>query len=229
MNSLERLEILVGSKGIEALKKANVLIMGIGGVGSICVEALVRSGVGSITLVDGDVVEISNINRQLPALTSTVGKYKAEVMAERIADINPQCNIKYHCKMWTNESEFINLKEYDYVVDAIDSFNHKMDLIEKCTLNNITIISSMGAGGRLDGSQFEVTDIKKTYNDPLAKKVRYELKKRDIKNLKVVFSKELPIKAKEGTIGSAMFAVSSAGLLLAGEVIKDLIGDIDGL
>ena len=228
-DSLQRLEILLGEDAIEKLSQASVLVMGVGGVGSICAEAIARSGVGYITLVDGDVVEVSNINRQLPALHSTIGKPKAEVMAERLKDINPEAKIVSHTKMWSKESKFIDLSDYDYVVDAIDSFTHKMDLIEGCKTKGINIISSMGAGGRLDGSQYEVCDIKKTYNDPLAKKARYELKKRGITSLKVVFSKELPQKAQNGPIGSAMFAVSVAGLQLAGEVIKDLSkGDIDG-
>lgn len=223
----ERLEILVGEQAILKLAQSKVLVMGVGGVGSICAEALARSGVGNITLVDGDCVEISNINRQIPALHSTVGRYKAEVMAERVRDINPEAKIAAYSHMWKKESGFLELPDYDYVIDAIDSFAAKMDLIEACVKNDINIISSMGAGGRLDGTQYEVCDIKKTYNDPLAKKVRYELKKRGIYKLKVVFSKELPIKAKRGPIGSAMFAVSVAGLLMAGEVIKDLTGDID--
>ena len=223
----ERLQILVGEQALAKLAKSNVLVMGVGGVGSICAEALARSGVGNIALVDGDRVEISNINRQIPALHSTVGRYKAEVMAERLRDINPEAKINAYSLMWEKNSDFVDLADYDYVIDAIDSFAAKMDLIETCVKNDIDIISSMGAGGRLDGTQYEVCDIKKTYNDPLAKKVRYELKKRGINKLKVVFSKELPVKAKEGPIGSAMFAVSVAGLLMAGKAIKDLIGDID--
>ncbi len=223
----ERLEILIGEQAVSKLAQSKVLVMGVGGVGSVCAEALARSGVGDMTLVDGDSVEISNINRQIPALHSTVGKYKAEVMAERLLDINPDAEIAAHSIMWEKDSDFVKLADYDYVIDAIDSFAAKMDLIQTCVENAIKIISSMGAGGRLDGTQYEVCDIKKTYNDPLAKKVRYELKKRGINKLKVVFSKELPIKAKGGPIGSAMFAVSVAGLLMAGEVIKDLIGDIN--
>jgi tRNA A37 threonylcarbamoyladenosine dehydratase len=226
-NPQERLEILLGEKAIARLATSKVLVMGVGGVGSICSEALVRSGVGNIMLIDGDTVEISNINRQIPALHSTVGRYKAEVMAERLRDINPQAKIESHNLMWAKDSDFVNLADYDYIIDAIDSFAAKMDLIDICTKSGINIISSMGAGGRVDGTKYEVCDIKKTYNDPLAKKVRYELKKRGINKLKVVFSKELPVKAKDGPIGSAMFAVSVAGLLLAGEVIKDLTGDID--
>jgi len=227
MHAQSRLEILIGEKGISKLENSKALIMGVGGVGSICAEALARSGVGSITLVDGDVVEVSNINRQLPALTSTIGMCKAEAMAERLKDINPKAEVIYHSMMWLKDSTFLELKEFDYVIDAIDSFRDKMDLIEFCIKNDINIISSMGAGGRLNGSTFEVTDISKTYNDPLAKKVRGELRKRKIDKLKVVFSKELPIKASNGPIGSAMFAVSCAGLLIAGEVVKDLIGDIN--
>ncbi len=229
MSQTERLEILIGRAKTTALKQSKVLVVGVGGVGSICAEALARSGVGTIVLVDSDVVEESNINRQIPALTSTIGQYKAEVMAKRLKDINPEAEVCYYCEVWTKDSSYLDLNNFDYIVDAIDSFNHKMDLIEKCVNDDVKIISSMGAGGRLNGNMFEVADIKKTYNDPLAKKVRHELKKRNIENLKVIFSKELPVKVKEGPIGSAMFAVSCAGLLLAGEVIKDLIGDIDGL
>lgn len=227
MHAQSRLEILIGEKRISKLENSKTLIMGVGGVGSICAEALARSGVGSITLVDGDVVEVSNINRQLPALTSTIGKYKAEVMADRLNDINPDATIMCHIMMWSIDSDFLKLNEYDYVIDAIDSFKDKMDLIEYCIKNDINIISSMGAGGRLNGAKFEIADINKTYNDPLAKKVRGELRKRKIDKLKVVFSKELPIKASNGPVGSAMFAVSCAGLLIAGEVVKDLIGDIN--
>ena len=221
----KRLEILLGEEALEKFSQANVLVVGVGGVGSVCAEALARSAVGSITLVDGDIVEASNINRQIPALSSTVGQPKAQIMAERLRDINPEAKITVFAKMWSKQSDFVNLRDYDYVVDAIDSFSQKMDLIEQCKASEVNIISSMGAGGRLDGSKFEVCDIKKTYNDPLAKKVRAELKKRGIASLKVVFSKELPVKAGTGPIGSAMFAVSVAGLLLAGEVIKDIIGD----
>ncbi len=227
MSAHERLEILIGKHGISAIKKAKVLVMGVGGVGSICAEALVRSGISDITLVDGDVVEESNINRQIPATKSTIGRPKAEIMADRLRDIYPDAKITFYHEMWHKNSEFINLYEYDYVVDAIDSFKDKIDLIEECKTKEINIISSMGAGGRLDGSKFEVTDIKKTYNDPLAKKVRSELKKRRIDKLKVVFSTELPKKAQKGPIGSAMFAVSCAGLIIAGEVVKDLLGEFN--
>ncbi len=223
MHAQSRFELLVGKDAIEKLKQSSVVIFGVGGVGSICAEAIARSGVGNIALIDGDIVDITNVNRQLPALHSTIGNKKAKVMAQRLKDINPQANITYINKMWSKDSDFINLKDYNYVIDAIDSFKDKIDLIETCVINEISIISSMGAGGRLRGDMFEVSDISKTYNDPLAKKVRVELRKRNINNLKVVFSKELPIKAKEGTIGSAMYALSCAGLLLAGEAISDLI------
>ena len=164
------------------------------------------------------------MNRQLSALDSTIGNKKAKVMANRLKDINPQGNITYFSRMWSKESDFINLKDYNYVIDAIDSFKDKIDLIEQCVKNEINIISSMGAGGRLKGDLFELSDISKTYNDPLAKKVRVELRKRGINNLKVVFSSELPIKAKEGCIGSAICAVSSAGLLMAQQALSYITG-----
>lgn len=219
-----RLEILVGEDAMNNIKNAKVAIFGVGGVGSICAEAIARSGVGNITIIDGDIVDITNINRQLPALHSTIGKDKAEVMAKRLKDINPDAKITYHNEMWSNDKNFIDLTSFDFVIDAIDSFKNKIDLIELCTQNNVKIISSMGAGGRLKGDMFEVSDISKTYNDPLAKKVRYELRKRGITKLRVVFSRELPIKPKDGIIGSAMYAVSCAGLLLAGQVITELTG-----
>lgn len=223
MHPQTRLEILIGNEAINRMKNASVAIFGVGGVGSICAEALARSGVGNITIIDGDIVDITNINRQLPALHSTIGKDKATVMAERLKDINPDANVTYHSEMWSKDKTFIDLQEYDYVIDAIDDFKNKIDLIELCTQNDIRIISSMGAGGRLRGDMFEISDISKTYNDPLAKKVRYELRKRGITKLRVVFSRELPIKPVDGTIGSAMFAVSCAGLLLAGGVITELM------
>ncbi|MCK5128878.1 MAG: ThiF family adenylyltransferase, partial [Clostridiales bacterium] len=203
-------------------------VFGVGGVGSVCAEALARCGVGEITIVDGDIVDITNINRQLPSLHSTIGDDKASVMAKRLKDINTVARIVHHNKMWSKDSAFVNLEEYDYVIDAIDAFRDKIDLIETCINKDIMIISSMGAGGRVKGEMFEISDISKTYNDPLAKKVRTELRKRGIDKLKVVFSKELPIKAIDGVVGSAMFAVASTGLLLAQAVISDLIGEKDG-
>jgi tRNA A37 threonylcarbamoyladenosine dehydratase len=219
-----RLEILVGNDVINRIKSTKVAIFGVGGVGSICAEAMARSGVGNITIIDGDIVDITNMNRQIPALHSTIGQKKAMVMAERLKDINPNANITYHDEMWSREKSFVDLQNFDYVIDAIDDFKNKIDLIQLCIQKEVKIISSMGAGGRLRGDMFEVSDISKTYNDPLAKKVRYELRKRGINKLRVVFSTELPKKPVDGTIGSAMHAVSCAGLLLAGGVINELIG-----
>ncbi|WP_270646442.1 tRNA threonylcarbamoyladenosine dehydratase [Paeniclostridium hominis] len=230
-NFRTRTALIVGNEGVEKLKNSNVLIFGVGGVGSFAAEAIARAGVGKMTIVDFDDVDITNINRQLPALHSTVGKDKVDVMKERILDINPDINIKAIKAMYTAEnSDELLSGDYDYVVDAIDMVSSKIHLIESCVKKNLTIISSMGMGNKLDPTKIVVTDIHKTQMCPLAKVVRKELRDRKIKKLKVVYSTEKPIELKERimngkkiTPGSISFVPSVAGLTIASVVINDLI------
>ena len=226
-----RTALIVGNEGVEKLKNSNVLIFGVGGVGSFAAEAIARAGVGKMTIVDFDDVDITNINRQLPALHSTVGKDKVDVMKERIIDINPDIDIKAIKAMYTAEnSDELLSGDYDYVVDAIDMVSSKIHLIESCVKKNLTIISSMGMGNKLDPTKIVVTDIHKTQMCPLAKVVRKELRDRKIKKLKVVYSTEKPVELKERimngkkiTPGSISFVPSVAGLTIASVVINDLI------
>ena len=224
MNNLfSRTSLLIGEDALLKLKNKHIAIFGIGGVGSYVLEALARCGVGKLTIVDKDVVDITNINRQLIALNSTIGKPKVEVAKSRVLDINPVATV-YDKNIFFNTetlNEF-NFNDFDYIVDAIDTVTSKLLLIEKAKEFNIPIISSMGTGGKLNPSLFEVTDINKTHTCPLAKVMRKELKEREIYKLKVVFSPEKPIKASE-IIPSISFVPSSAGLLIASEVVKDLI------
>lgn len=230
-NFRTRTALIVGNEGVEKLKNSNVLIFGVGGVGSFAAEAIARAGVGKMTIVDFDDVDITNINRQLPALHSTVGKDKVDVMKERILDINPDINIKAIKAMYTAEnSDELLSGDYDYVVDAIDMVSSKIHLIESCVKKNLTIISSMGMGNKLDPTKIVVTDIHKTQMCPLAKVVRKELRDRKIKKLKVVYSTEKPVELKERimngkkiTPGSISFVPSVAGLTIASVVINDLI------
>ncbi|MBC6002270.1 MAG: tRNA threonylcarbamoyladenosine dehydratase [Paeniclostridium sordellii] len=230
-NFRTRTALIVGNEGVEKLKNSNVLIFGVGGVGSFAAEAIARAGVGKMTIVDFDDVDITNINRQLPALHSTVGKDKVDVMKERILDINPDIDIKAIKSMYTAEnSDELLSGDYDYVVDAIDMVSSKIHLIESCVKKNLTIISSMGMGNKLDPTKIVVTDIHKTQMCPLAKVVRKELRDRKIKKLKVVYSTEKPIELKERimngkkiTPGSISFVPSVAGLTIASVVINDLI------
>ena len=218
-----RTELLLGKEGVEKLKNARVAVFGIGGVGGYVVEALVRSGVGTLDLIDKDVVSESNINRQIIALHSTVGQFKTEVAAKRAIDINPNVIINVHNVFYLPE----NAQDFDfsqYVVDAIDTVSGKIALIEQAKANNVPIISSMGAGNKLDPAAFEVSDITKTSVCPLAKVMRRELKKRGIDGVKVLYSEELPV-IKTQTPASISFVPSVAGLLIAGEVIKDLLKD----
>lgn len=230
-NFRTRTALIVGNEGVEKLKNSNVLIFGVGGVGSFAAEAIARAGVGKMTIVDFDDVDITNINRQLPALHSTVGKDKVDVMKERILDINPDIDIKAIKAMYTakNSDELLS-GDYDYVVDAIDMVSSKIHLIESCVKKNLTIISSMGMGNKLDPTKIVVTDIHKTQMCPLAKVVRKELRDRKIKKLKVVYSTEKPVELKERimngkkiTPGSISFVPSVAGLTIASVVINDLI------
>lgn len=229
-NQFSRTEILIGKKGIEKLNKAKVVVFGIGGVGSYVVEALARIGVGHLILVDFDKVDITNLNRQIEATHSTIGKLKIEVMKERILDINPNAKVEiYKPDEIEDGEENIIDNTITYVVDAIDTMTSKLKIIEKAKKENVPIISATGTGNKLDPTMFEVEDIYKTSVCPVCKILRKELKNRGIKDLKVVYSKELPVKPQierettEKTIGSISFVPSVAGLIIAGEVVKDII------
>ena len=226
-NWLNRTEYLIGKEPIEKLKNVHVAVFGLGGVGSYTIEALARSGIGHLTLVDKDVVDITNINRQLIADTTTVGKLKVDIAKERLLKINPNLEISIHPTFYdsTKAEEFF-ATSYDYIIDAIDTVSSKLSLVEEAFKRHIPIISCMGTGNKLDPTQFEVSDITKTSVCPLAKVMRKELKERDISHLKVVYSKEIPKRFDEEhkqTPASISFVPSVAGLILASEVIKDLI------
>ncbi len=216
---------LIGQAAVDRLAASRVILFGVGGVGSFAAEALCRAGVGRIALVDGDTVSESNLNRQLVALTSTIGLPKAEVMKARMLDINPDAEvIAYNLFYDAATADTISLSEFDYVVDAIDSVSSKLLLISRCHELNIPCISCMGAGNKLDPAQFEVADISKTSVCPLARVMRRELKNRGILHHKVVYSKEQPVNPDgQRTPASISFVPSSAGLLLAGAVIRDLM------
>ncbi len=226
-----RTALLIGEEGVEKLKKARVAVFGIGGVGGFVVEALVRSGVGQLDLIDNDTVSVSNINRQIIALHSTIGRKKTEVAAERARDINPAVVVRTHNLFYLPETAAsFDFSKYDYIVDAIDTVSGKISIVERAKSCNVPVISSMGAGNKLDGGAFEVTDISKTSVCPLARVMRRELKKRGIERLKVAYSKEEPIASEcvdeesgKKIPGSIAFVPSIVGLLIAGEVIKDLI------
>lgn len=229
MEELQRTEALIGKEALDKLALKKVIVFGIGGVGGHACEALARCGLSTLDLVDGDVVSVSNINRQIVALRSTVGKYKAEVMKERIADISEKTQVKAYNVFFSEETKhLIDLSKYDYIVDAIDTVSSKLLLIEMAKELNVPIISSMGAGNKLNPCAFKVADIYKTSVCPLARAMRTELKKRGIKSLKVVFSDEPPYTS--GTLengkrvpSSISFVPSTAGLVIASEVVKDLI------
>ncbi|BDA99956.1 tRNA threonylcarbamoyladenosine dehydratase [Clostridium botulinum] len=231
-NWLQRTEFLIGKEAIEKLNKSKVVVLGVGGVGSFVIEALVRSGVGNITIVDNDTIDITNINRQIHANLNTVGKSKVEVMKERILSINPNCNVKTH-EVFINKdniSEIVD-KDTDYVVDAIDTASSKILSIVWCDKNNINIISSMGTANKLHPTKLKIADIYDTKVCPLAKIMRYELRKRNIKSLKVLYSEETPIKNNNRplndkgrpTPASIAFVPPCAGLIIAGEVVRDII------
>lgn len=230
METFSRTEALIGKDALEKLKSTRVAVFGLGGVGGYVVEALVRSGVGALDIIDNDVVSASNINRQIIALHSTVGRQKTEVMRQRIQDINPDCIVRaYNTFFLPENAEQFNFSAYDYVVDAIDTVSGKIALIERATASKTPVISSMGTGNKLCGGAFEVADISKTSVCPLARVMRRELKKRGIEHVKVVYSKEDPKegfgKSENGKSipASISFVPPMAGLLIAGEVIKDLI------
>lgn len=248
LNQFSRTELLIGQEGMERLKNARVAVFGIGGVGGYVVEALVRSGVGTLDLIDDDKVCLTNINRQIFATRKTVGKYKVDVARERILEINPDTKVNIYKTFYLPDTaEQFDFSQYDYIVDAIDTVSGKLQLVEQAEKAGTPIISSMGAGNKMDPTAFEVTDIYKTSICPLAKVMRRELKKRGIKKLKVVYSKEKPLVPIDdmaiscktncicppGTVrkctqrrqvpGSNAFVPSVVGLIIAGEVVKDLI------
>lgn len=234
LNQFSRTELLFGSKAIEKFRNSRVAVFGIGGVGGFAAEALVRSGIGEIDLIDNDKITLTNLNRQIYALHSTVGRYKTEAARERIYDINPNVTVNTYNTFFLPEtsSEF-DFTVYDYVIDAIDTVTGKIEIILKAQEAGVAVISSMGAGNKLDPTALEVADIYKTSVCPLAKTMRRELKKRGVKGLKVVYSREKPltplfdIKSEENSSrrslpGSTAFVPSVAGLIIAGEVLKDI-------
>ena len=248
LTQFSRTELLFGKEAMDKLAGSKVAVFGIGGVGGYVCEALVRSGVGAFDLIDDDKVCLTNLNRQIIATRSTVGKYKTDVMRDRMLDINPKVDVEVHkCFFLPENADDFPWDSYDYVVDAVDTVTAKIALVMKCKEKNIPIISSMGAGNKLDGSQFKVADIYKTKVCPLAKVMRRELKKRGVKKLKVVYSEEIPTRPIEDMAiscrnhcicppgaehkcterrdipGSVAFVPSVAGLIIAGEVAKDLI------
>lgn len=220
----ERTELLLGKEAMEKLAASRVAVFGIGGVGGYVCEALVRSGVGAFDLVDNDKVCLTNLNRQIIATRKTIGKYKTEVMKERMLEINPEADVRIHqCFFLPENGAAFPFEEYDYVVDAVDTVTAKIELVMRSQAAGVPVISSMGAGNKLDGSQFRVADIYKTRMCPLAKVMRRELKKRGVEKLKVVYSEEEPIRTERRDIpGSVAFVPSVAGLIIAGEVVKDL-------
>lgn len=248
LNRFSRTELLIGQEGMERLRDARVAVFGIGGVGGYTVEALARSGVGTLDLIDDDKVCLTNINRQIYATTKTVGKYKVDVAKERILEINPEAKVNIYKTFYLPDTaEQFDFFQYDYIVDAIDTVSGKLQLVVQAEKANVPIISSMGAGNKMDPTAFQVADIYKTSVCPLAKVMRRELKKRGIDHLKVVYSKEKPlvpidemaISCKTNCIcppgtertctqrrqvpGSTAFVPSVVGLIIAGEVVKDLI------
>lgn len=223
-NFLNRTELLIGTDNVKKLQKSHVAVFGIGGVGSYTVEALVRAGIYNISIIDNDIIDITNINRQLIADTSVIGKSKVEVEKERLLKINPELNIKTYMEFYdSSKNDKLISSSYDYIVDAIDNINSKISLIVSAKHSNIPIISSMGTGNKLNPALFEVSDIYKTSMCPLAKIIRKELRKNNIQNLKVVYSKEKPVVQNFDVIPSISFVPSVCGLLIAGEVINDII------
>ena len=234
LNEFCRTELLIGEDGIEKLHNSKVIVFGIGGVGSFVVEALTRAGVGSLILVDNDTICISNLNRQIHATQATVGSVKVEAMKARVLSINPNCNVEAKQEFITADNiQEIIPEDIDYVVDAIDTVTSKLALAEYCYKNDIKLIASMGTGNKIDPTQFRVTDVFKTKVCPLAKVMRAELRKRGVKKLKVVYSEEIPMVPNKGravpsqkrqTPGSISFVPPVAGMIIGGEVIKDLTG-----
>lgn len=243
MNQFSRTELLLGKEAMKILADSRVAVFGIGGVGGFTVEALVRSGIGTVDIIDNDKVCLTNLNRQLIATHKTIGRYKTEVMKERILEINPETVVHEHpCFFLPENKDAFDFTKYSYVVDAVDTVTAKIALVMEAEKAGVPIISSMGAGNKLNPAAFEVADIYETSVCPLAKVMRRELKKREIKSLKVVYSKEIPVSpstfgndektecvdgefksaSRRSTPGSVAFVPSVAGLIIAGEVIKDL-------
>ena len=250
LNQFSRTELLLGKEAMEKLCNSRVAVFGIGGVGGYVCEALVRSGIGAFDLIDDDKVCLTNLNRQIIATRKTVGQYKTEVMRDRILEINPDADVRIHnCFFLPENAEDFPFEEYDYVVDAVDTVTAKIELVMRAQEKRVPVISCMGAGNKLDATQFRVTDIYKTRVCPLAKVMRRELKKRGVKTLKVVYSEEEPIRPiddmasscrtdcicppgaehkcteRRAIPGSTAFVPSVAGLIIAGEVVKDLVKD----
>lgn len=251
LNQFSRTELLYGKAAMEKLKNCRVAVFGVGGVGGYVCEALVRSGVGRFDLIDDDKVCLTNLNRQIIATRKTIGKYKVDVMKERMEDINPEVEVRVHkCFFLPENADEFPFEEYDYVVDAVDTVTAKVALVMKAKESGVPIICSMGAGNKLDPSGFRVADIYKTKVDPLARVMRYEMKKRRVKKLKVVYSEEIPrrpiddmaISCRANCVcppgakhkcterrdipGSTAFVPSAAGLVIAGEVMRDLTADV---
>ena len=247
LNQFSRTQLLLGTEAMEKLKRARVAVFGVGGVGGYTVEALARSGVGALDLIDDDKVCLTNLNRQIIATRKTVGKYKVEVMRERILEINPDCDVRVHqCFYLPETADQFNFSDYDYVVDAVDTVTAKVTLVLEAQKAGVPIISCMGAGNKLDPTRFHVADIYKTSGCPLARVMRTALRKRGVKHLKVVYSDEIPTRPIEDMSiscrshcicppgakhtcterrdlpGSTAFVPSVAGLIIAGEVVKDL-------
>ena len=250
LNQFSRTELLIKKEGIEKLQNVKIAIFGLGGVGTFVVEGLVRAGVKNFVLIDDDKICLTNLNRQIIATRKTIGKYKVDVMKERILEINPDCNVEIHQEFFMPGSETnIITSDLSYVIDCVDTVTAKLEIITQCKDKNIPVISAMGTGNKLDPSRFEITDIYKTSVCPLAKAMRKELRRRNIRNLKVIYSKEEPIKIDEysnsscktncicppGTKrkctirnqvpGSISFVPSVAGLMIAGEVVREIIAE----
>lgn len=234
-DQFSRTRLLLGDDGIEKLKNARVAVFGVGGVGGYVVEALARTGVGSLDLIDNDTVACSNLNRQIIATHDTIGKLKVDVAADRVHAINPDCTVRVYRTFYLPETkEQFDFTQYDYVVDAIDTVSGKIALVLQSKEAGVPIICAMGAGNKLDPSRFEVADLYKTSVCPLARVMRTECRKRGIKHLKVVYSKEPPVTplvsaedmapGKRSVPGSVSFVPAAAGLILAGEVVRDLVG-----
>ena len=241
LEQFSRTELLLGREAMDKLAETRVAVFGVGGVGGYVCEALVRSGVGAFDLIDNDTVSLTNLNRQIIATRKTIGRYKTEVMKERILDINQEADVRIHnCFFLPENADEFDFTQYDYVVDAVDTITAKISIIMKAKEAGVDVISSMGAGNKLDASMFRVSDIYKTKVCPLAKVMRRELKKRGVKKLKVVYSEEPPIELQNEYVcspeemekmagrraipGSTAFVPSVAGLIIAGEVVKDLCG-----
>lgn len=238
-NQFSRTQLMLGNKAMQNLKNSRVAVFGVGGVGGYVIEALARSGVGTLDIIDNDTVSVTNLNRQIIALHSTIGQSKVDVMKKRIADINPDCKVNvYNMFFEKSTADNFDFSKYNYVVDAIDSVKSKVLLAQICYNNNIKIISSMGTGNKLDPTKFEITDLYKTSYDPLAKVMRRELKKIGVKKLTVLYSKEEPVKLnpdevsdllddedlqKRSIPSSNAFVPSAAGLIIASKVVKDLV------